>query len=136
MDINSPFLPVRTNFHVPTRGRSVKIVSLTGEPIVVNKLAKKHGKLKIVVKKFNFDEQMTIALDLLDINFELMVAHQAHKRDPIHPQPKYPQTKIPCRDRSDFQAGNWSRFANIWMIYLSKSLIFFLFCMNRYFRCT
>ena len=113
-------MPIRTNFHVPSLGRSVKIVGLNGEPLVLGRKARKHGKLKIISKKFSFEEQMKSALELLDVNFELMNAHQAYKRDPQRPQPRYPIHEIPCRDRTDFQAGNWSRFANIWMIYISK----------------
>ena len=64
---------------------------------------------------------MDFALQLLDVNFELMEAHRRHKKKPELPLPKYPDIKIPCRDRNDFQAGNWSRFSNIWMIYLSRN---------------
>ena len=119
MDINCPFLTVRTNYHVPTRGRSVKIVDLNGEPLLLSKKARKHGKLKIVVKKLQFAEQMNAALELLDINFDIMETHQAYKRNVKNPRPVYPSYEIPCRDRTDFQAGNWSRFSLIWMIYIS-----------------
>ena len=131
MDINLPHFPVKTNFNVPTKGRSVRIVGLTGEPIVINRHARKHGKLKLIVKKLTFIEQMESALTLLDTNFELMEAHQAHKRDPSQPQPVYPEIEVPCRNPLDFQAGNWSRFACIWMIYISNFIV--LFPMITYF---
>ena len=120
IDINCPYLTLKTNYRVPTRGRAVRIVGLTGEPIVLDRRVRKHGRLKIVVKKLDFKEQLQTALTLLDTNFDLMSAHQAYKQDPSRPQPVYPNLAIPCRDRRDFQAGNWSRFSLIWMIYISK----------------
>ena len=120
VDINLPHMPIKTNYHIPTMGRSVKIVGLDGEPTVLAKKARKHGKLKIVSKKLSHQAQMETAFTLLDANFEIMEAHRAYKKDSTLPQPSYPLLEIPCRDRTDFQAGNWSRFANIWMIYISK----------------
>ena len=129
-------MPVRTNYRVPTRGRSVKIVGLNGEPLVLAKLARKHGKLKIVTKKLQYVEQLDAALHLLDINFDILEAHQAYKRNSDNPKPIYPVYEIPCRDRTDFQAGNWSRFSFIWMIYLSMSNYIYVVICNYVFRCT
>ena len=87
---------------------------------MLNSTARKHGRLRLVTKKLNYVEQLTHGLELLTQNFALMEAHQAYKNGRTLTPPCLPKIQIGCRDREDFQAGNWSRFSNIWLIYISK----------------
>ena len=82
--------------------------------------ARKHGRIRLVTKKLNFAEQLAHGLDLLTHNFALMEAHQAYKSGKVLSPPLVPKMEIGCRDREDFQAGNWSRFSSIWLIYISE----------------
>ena len=66
---------------------------------------------------------MTHGLTLLTYNFELLEAHQRYKQGKVLHPPILPDFEIGCRDREDFQAGNWSRFSNIWMIYISMFFV-------------
>ena len=65
-------------------------------------------------------EQYLHALQLMEANFDLLEQHQRHL-DPrtLGPVPVRPALEIECRDAIDFESGNWSRFAGIWLIYLA-----------------
>lgn len=119
VDINQPHFPLRVNYRIPTAGRSVRIVDLEGNRIKLSATARKHGKIRLVTKKYNYLEQMEHALNLVTHNFALMEAHQRYKQGKTIIPPVTPAFEIGCRDREDFQAGNWSRFSNIWLIYIS-----------------
>ena len=82
--------------------------------------ARKHGRVRLVTKKYNYLEQMTHGLSLVTQNFTLMEAHLRYKQGKTLTLPTIPAVEIGCRDREDFQAGNWSRFSNIWLIYISE----------------
>ena len=113
-------MPLRTNYRIPTSGRTVRVVDLIGNRIMLPSTARKHGRIRLVTKKLDYMEQMTHGLELMTQNFILMEAHQAYKTGNKLQPPCVPKLEIGCRDREDFQAGNWSRFSNIWLIYISK----------------
>ena len=119
MDINQPHFPVRINYRIPTLGRTVRVVDLEGNRISLSVTARKHGRIRFVTKKLNYLEQMEHGLSLVSHNFQLMEAHQEYKQGKSLSPPSLPSISIGCRDREDFQAGNWSRFSNIWLIYIS-----------------
>lgn len=115
-----PGHPTRQNYGVPSLGRAVRIVDLAGNSLVADHSSWKRGKWKLVYRKFSFAEQLKRSYELLDANFSLLEHHRDFKQGKCKCRPVAPSLEIPCRDRNDFQAGNWSRFASVWMIYLSE----------------
>ena len=109
----------RPNYQVPTCGYSIRITDLKGNTIRQNPyaLSKPHARVRYV--RVNYEEQRRQAFEMLDLVFDMLRAHK-NKVEKGGPAPVIPNYRIPCRFREDFQAGNFSRFLDIWLILIGK----------------
>ena len=111
---------VLINYKVPTRGKTVRLTDLEGNVMIAGRKLLRHGRFRIKYARDNFHEQKIHAYLLLDECFDLMKKHKAKSEGRYNLPITIPSLEIRCRFREDFQAGNFSRFADVWMILLSN----------------
>ena len=111
---------VKINYDVPTCGKTVRITDLEGNLLKDGRRATRNGRFRVKYVRETFMQQKVHAYSLLDECFLLMARHKAQSegrsKAPIHA----PDMRIHCRYREDFQAGNFTRFADVWMILISE----------------
>ena len=119
------------NFKIPPLGRSIRITDLKGNPICIGRRHVRRGRFRLCYKKSTFEQQRTHAFALLDHCFSILdqvgtnrllklmhnFKHAKNYRQPQNRQPiSTPTLTIEVRHKDDFQAGNFSRFPDIWLI--------------------
>ena len=111
---------VKINYDVPTRGKTVRITDLEGNVLQDGRRSTRHGRYRVKYVRETFMQQKIHAYKLLDECFVLLAKHKAKTEGKwVGPIPT-PTMKIHCRFREDFQAGNFTRFSDIWMILISE----------------
>ena len=116
---------VKNNYDVVPLMHSTPIVHRTGEPFnPVGGRRRRRNKipesLKMRPYRRTHQQQLEHAFRLVDANFVLLEDHarfihsQSNAKRPV--RPNFP---VECRDASKFECGNWSRFVQIWLIYLA-----------------
>lgn len=112
---------VKLNYDVPTCGKTVRITDLEGNVLRDGRRSTRHGRYRVKYMKSTFIQQKIHAYKLLDECFVLMAKHKAKAENRRQGPITTPEMKIQCRYREDFQAGNFTRFSDIWMILISES---------------
>ena len=109
---------MKKNFRVPSSSKRIRVTDLSGEILtrVPRRFDRKH---KIRYVRYSLIEQKRMGFEMLDIVYDLLSLHR-RKSEGEKLTIQTPNYVIPCRFRGDFQAGNFSRFPEIWLILLSK----------------
>ena len=112
---------VKINYDVPTCGKTVRITDMEGNVRRDGRRSTRHGRYRVKYIKETFIQQKLHAYKLLDECFVLLAKHKAKAEGKWTGPIPTPGMKIHCRYREDFQAGNFTRFSDIWMILISES---------------
>ena len=111
---------VKINYDVPTCGKTVRITDLEGNLLTDGRRATRTGRFRVKYFRETFMQQKVHAYKLLDESFALMAKHKSVSEGRSKTPIRMPEMKVHCRYREDFQAGNFTRFADIWMILISE----------------
>ena len=111
---------VKINYDVPTCGKTIRITDMEGNVREDGRRATRHGKYRVKYIRETFIQQKIHAYKLLDESFALMAKHKAQSEGRRKTVIRTPEMKVHCRYREDFQAGNFTRFSDIWMILISE----------------
>jgi len=116
---------VKNNYDVVPLMHSTPIVHRTGEPFnpIGGRRRRQRAKseaLKLRPYRRTYRQQLEHAFRLVDANFILLEGHARFLQSKnIAERPVQPDFPVECRDASKFECGNWSRFVQIWLIYLA-----------------
>ena len=61
-----------TNFQVPREGRTVRVTTTEGEPIVLGRKKIRSGKFRLQYRKITYQEQLLRAFGLFDESIQLL----------------------------------------------------------------
>ena len=117
------------NYDVVPRIHATPIIRSNGQPFAPVLGKRRRHKpagdvqpelLKLRPYRRSYRQQLEHSYALLDENFAILEAHLLFSKNPNrYPRPQRPSFEVECRSSAKFECGNWSRYPNIWMIYLA-----------------